>query len=276
MSPSDTPYHFIDPVLWRIGPLELRWYGLMYLIGFIGAYFIIRSELKRKQGPIPVEAADDFLFYLILGLLIGARVGYVLIYNFRAYLEAPWEALALWRGGMSFHGGLVGIIVAGFLFMRRWKAPFLALTDIAAVAAPIGLMFGRIGNFINGELYGRVTDLPWGVVFPVAGPDPRHPSQLYEAFLEGPVLFGILWRLRTRVRHTGYLSAAFLVLYGAFRFCLEFLREPDAQLGYFFTWFTMGQLLCLGMIALGAAIFLRTSLGAETRPSQEDRQGSDS
>jgi len=276
MSPSDAPHHFIDPVLWRIGPFELRWYGLMYLIAFIVAYFIIRSELRRKQGPIPVEAADDFLFYMILGLLIGARVGYVLIYNFRAYLEAPWEIFALWHGGMSFHGGLVGIIVAGVLFIRRYEAPFLELTDIAALATPIGLMFGRIGNFINGELYGRVTDLPWGIVFPTAGLEPRHPSQLYESFLEGPVLFGILWYLRTRVRHTGYLSAAFLVLYGIFRFSVEFVREPDVQVGYLFTWFTMGQLLCLGMIALGAAIFLRIAFGTETTPQSASRGASDS
>ena len=249
-------YPFIDPVLVRIGPLELRWYGLMYLIGFIAGYFVIRSELKRKGGPIPVEASEDLLFYLIVGLLIGARLGYVLFYNLPAYEKAPWEIIAFWHGGMSFHGGLIGMIIVGWIFSRRRKAPFLELADIGALAAPIGLMLGRIGNFINGELYGRVTTLPWGIVFPGGGNMPRHPSQLYEALFEGPVLFGILWCLRTRVRRPGELLAAFLGLYGLFRFGIEFLREPDVQIGFIARWFTMGQILCTCMIVASIALFI--------------------
>jgi len=247
-------FPFIDPVLWRIGPIELRWYGLMYMVGFVAGYAVIRSELRRKGGPIPAEAADDFLFYLILGLLIGGRLGYALIYNPWAYLEAPWEVLAVWHGGMSFHGGLVGMVISGWIFSRRRGTSFLELADIGALAAPIGLMLGRIGNFINGELYGRVASVPWGIVFPNAGDLPRHPSQLYEALLEGPVLFVLLWRLRTRIRHPGDVLASFLILYGFFRFVVEFFREPDIQIGFIMTWLTMGQILCVLMMVAGIGL----------------------
>lgn len=241
-------YPLIDPVLFRLGPLEVRWYGFMYLLGFVAAYFVIRSELKRRGGPIPAENADDFLFYLILGVLIGGRLGYVLFYNLPAYIRAPWEIFAVWHGGMSFHGGLVGMIVFGLFFSRSRKAPFWVLADIGALAAPIGLMLGRVGNFINGELFGRVTTVPWGIVFPDGGDLPRHPSQLYEAFLEGPVLFGLLWILRKKTERPGEVLCLFLAFYGAARFCVEFFREPDPQLGYIFLGLSMGQLLCLGMI----------------------------
>jgi phosphatidylglycerol---prolipoprotein diacylglyceryl transferase len=257
---------FIDPVLVRLGPIEIpwyglfgpvevRWYGLMYLFGFAAAYFVIKSELKRKQGPIPVEAADDFLFYLIVGLLLGGRLGYVLFYNLPVYLSAPWEMLFIWHGGMSFHGGLLGMIVAGAIYTRTRNANFWELADIGALASPIGLMLGRIGNFINCELFGRVTNLPWGIIFPSGGDLPRHPSQLFEAFFEGPVLFAILWWLRVRVTRPGYVLAAFLVGYGVFRFLVEFMREPDPQLGFLFRWLTMGQILCLFMMVAGAALF---------------------
>jgi phosphatidylglycerol:prolipoprotein diacylglycerol transferase len=242
---TGTPYLFIDPVLIRIGPLELHWYGLMYLLGFVVAYFIIRSELRRKQGPISVESADDMLFYMIIGLLVGARLGYVLIYNLSHYLSEPWELLAFWHGGMSFHGGLVGIVVSGYIFTRKRNVPFLALADIGALSAPIGLMLGRIGNFINGELYGRVTMVPWGIVFPGGGDLPRHPSQLYESFSEGPLLFAILWWLRLRTRNDGEVLAAFLIGYGVIRFCVEFFREPDPQLGFLAGFLTMGQILAV-------------------------------
>jgi phosphatidylglycerol:prolipoprotein diacylglycerol transferase len=257
----DLSYPLIDPVLLRLGPLEIRWYGLMYLCGFVAGYFVIRSELKRKRGPVPVEAAEDLLFYLILGLLIGARIGYALFYNIWVYVSAPWEILALWHGGMSFHGGLLGMIVSGWIFSRRKKAPFGELADIGSLAAPIGLMLGRIGNFINGELFGRATTLPWGVVFPMGGDVPRHPSQLYEAALEGPVLFGILWALRLRTQRPGNILASFLILYGSFRFAVEFLREPDPQIGFIGSWLTMGQILCLCMLGAGVAIliYIRTA-----------------
>jgi len=252
-------YPFLDPVLFRVGPLEIRWYGFMYLCGFLVAYFVIRAELRRKCGPVPVEAAGDLLFYLIVGLLVGARIGYAVFYNAPVYASAPWEIFALWHGGMSFHGGMVGMIAAGWLFARRNHAPFLELADIGAVAAPIGLMLGRIGNFINGELFGRVTDLPWGIVFPLGGPLPRHPSQLYEAILEGPVLFSLMWWLRRRTTHHGVVLATFIVGYGVFRFLVEFLREPDPQIGFIAGWLTMGQILCLCMVAGGIALFFYVS-----------------
>ncbi|MFH0822891.1 MAG: prolipoprotein diacylglyceryl transferase [Pseudomonadota bacterium] len=252
-------YPLIDPVIFRLGPLEFRWYGFMYLVGFVVAFFVIRSELRRKGGPIAVEEAEDLLFYLIVGLLVGARLGYVLFYNLPVYISVPWEVFAFWHGGMSFHGGLIGMLAAGALYCRRRRVPFLELADIGALAAPIGLMLGRIGNFINGELYGKVTSLPWGVVFPLGGELPRHPSQLYESLLEGAVLFFLLWRLRLRVRRSGEILAAFIIYYGIFRFAVEFVREPDPQIGYVFHWLTLGQILCLLMIIAGngLSIYLR-------------------
>jgi phosphatidylglycerol---prolipoprotein diacylglyceryl transferase len=257
----------LDPVLLRIGPLEVRWYGVMYLLGFVLGYFVIRSELKRKQGAVPVEAADDLLFYLIIGLLLGGRIGYVLFYNLKEYLHAPWEVFAIWHGGMSFHGGLIGMLVSGYFFARKRKAVFLDLADIGALAATLGLMLGRIGNFINGELYGRVTSVPWGIVFPGGGPLPRHPSQLYEALFEGPILFIILWCLRTRLKMPGELLVALLWGYGVFRFTIEFFREPDPQLGFIIDWLTMGQLLCLAMIlgGVGLLIYIRLTQPRKSR-----------
>ncbi|MBI5571708.1 MAG: prolipoprotein diacylglyceryl transferase [Desulfomonile tiedjei] len=259
-------YPFIDPVLIHIGsldlgwfhtpPLEVRWYGVMYLAGFALAYLIIRSELRRKQGPIPPEGAEDFLFQLILGVLIGGRLGYVLFYNLSVYVSAPWEILAVWNGGMSFHGGLIGMVVLGFLFARRHHASFLELADIGALAATPGLMLGRLGNFINGELFGRVTTAPWGIVFPLGGPLPRHPSQLYESLFEGLILFLILWSLRRRLRIHGQLLGVFLIGYGIFRFLIELVREPDPQLGFVFEGLTMGQILCLCMIVGGISLLL--------------------
>ncbi len=248
-------YPIIDPVLLRVGPLEVRWYGMMYLVGFTIAFFIIRSEFKRRKGPLPVDAAGDLLFYLILGLMLGARIGYVIFYNFEVYLEQPWEILAVWRGGMSFHGGMIGMIVSGWVFARSNKVSFLELADIGALSVPMGLMAGRIGNFINGELYGRVTDVPWAMVFPGGGALPRHPSQLYEAFFEGPVLFVILWLLRRRMTVNGSILALFISLYGFFRFMIEFFREPDVQLGYLYLGLTMGQILCLFMMIGGVVLF---------------------
>jgi phosphatidylglycerol:prolipoprotein diacylglycerol transferase len=260
---TGSEHMFIDPVIFRIGPLEVRWYGTMYLIGFIVAYFVIRSELRRRKGPIPQDAAGDLLFYLILGLLIGGRLGYVLFYNLPVYVAAPWQILAVWHGGMSFHGGLIGMVVAGFIFSRKQGAAFLELADIGTLAAPLGLMLGRIGNFINGELYGRVTTVPWGMVFPQGGDVPRHPSQLYEAVLEGPFLFALLWWLRLRTGRDGELLATFLIGYGALRFLIEFVREPDIQLGFVFYGLTMGQILCLSMICAGTGLLVYVRRGSD-------------
>jgi len=240
----------------------------MYLVGFAVGYLVIRSELKRKGGPIPATEADDLLFYLILGLLVGARLGYALFYNLGSYIVRPWEVFAVWHGGMSFHGGLMGMVAAGWIYARRKGVEFWDLADIGALASPIGLMLGRIGNFINGELYGRVTSLPWGMVFPLGGDLPRHPSQLYEALLEGPALFLFLWWLRLRTRRPGQVLGAFLIAYGVLRFLVEFLREPDIQLGFIFYHLTMGQILCLFMIAtgIGLLVFLHLSFPGEEAP----------
>ncbi|MFO8111985.1 MAG: prolipoprotein diacylglyceryl transferase, partial [Desulfosalsimonadaceae bacterium] len=188
-------YPMIDPVIFEIGPLQVRWYGLMYIIGFACAYLILLYLSRRRVFRIDRNEIEDLLVYGIIGLLLGARVGYCLFYNLEFYLANPLKILAVWEGGLSFHGGLIGLVIAGAVFARIRKKSFLMLVDMGAVAATPGLFFGRIGNFINGELYGRVTDVPWGMVFPGAGPYPRHPSQLYEALLEGLVLFAVLFFL---------------------------------------------------------------------------------
>ncbi len=250
------PYPDIRPYIVRIGPLEVRWYGLMYLLGFLASYLLVNRQIRRRRLGIERKVVDDLYFYLILGLIVGARLGYVLFYNLSEYLRNPLEVFALWHGGMSFHGGLTGAILAGVWVCRRKGLDFWLFSDLVIVTAPIGLGLGRIGNFINGELYGRVTDLPWGMVFPGGGDLPRHPSQLYEAFFEGLVLFTVLWLLKERVSMRGGMTALFLLLYGVMRFLIEFFREPDPQLGFVLAFLTMGQVLSLGMIAAGASLLL--------------------
>ena len=244
-------YPKINPVIVRIGPVAIRWYGVMYLLGFLAAYFVIR-RLSRKRGvPLEGEALSDLLFYDVLGVILGGRIGYVLFYNLPYYLHHPLRIFAVWEGGMSFHGGLLGVIVATVLFCRSRNLGMLAVGDLLVTAAPIGLGLGRVGNFINGELWGRVTHVPWAMVFPGAGPLPRHPSQLYEAVLEGPVLFAILWYLHRRKASVGVPFFAFFLGYGIFRFTVEFFRQPDPQLGFLWWGATMGQLLSLPMIIFG-------------------------
>lgn len=249
------PYPHINPEIVRIGPFSVRWYGMMYLLGFLSSYFLVRYQVRKRGLPISKVAIDSLYTYIILGLLIGARLGYVIFYNLPLYLKSPFEIFAVWHGGMSFHGGLIGCIVSGFIFTRRHKLDFWQISDLVIVTAPIGLGLGRLGNFINGELYGRVTDVPWAMVFPDGGPVPRHPSQLYEFFLEGVLLFLILWFLKGRVRRNGYLSATFLLLYGVFRFTVEFFREPDPQIGYILGFLTMGQILSTIMIFIGFLLY---------------------
>ena len=246
-------YPNIDPVIVRVGPLAVRWYGMMYLIGFASSYLLVQYQLKKSGSRNRVDV-DSLYSYLILGLLAGARLGYVVFYNLPFYLGHPLELFAVWHGGMSFHGGLIGSVVAGYLFCKRTKLNFLHTADLIIVTAPIGLGLGRLGNFINGELYGRVADVPWAMVFPSGGPLPRHPSQLYEFFLEGVVLFIVLWILRRKHYEPGILTSLFLILYGAFRFFAEFFREPDAQLGYVLGMFTMGQVLSLSMLLAGLVL----------------------
>ncbi len=244
-------YPEIDPIIFRVGPLAVRWYGMMYLIGFVAAWFIIRRLARQRSLALDAEGLSDLLFYGILGVILGGRLGYVLFYNPAYYLEHPLSALAVWEGGMSFHGGLLGVVVAAVLFCHRRRLPKLLTGDILVTAASVGLGLGRIGNFINGELWGRVSTVPWGMVFPGAGPDPRHPSQLYEAALEGVVLFAVLWALHRRRAAAGVPFFTFFLLYGSFRFFVEFFRQPDLHLGFLWGGATMGQLLSLPMILVG-------------------------
>jgi len=247
-------YPDIDPVIIKVGPLALRWYGLMYVFGFVSSYLLVLYQLKKKKLGITRAQLDDLFFYLIIGLIVGARLGYVLFYNLGFYLEHPAEALVLWHGGMSFHGGLIGAAIAGYIVIKRKRLDFFGTGDLIIPTCPIGLMFGRLGNFINGELFGKPSDVPWAMIFPQGGPLPRHPSQLYEAFLEGLVMFVVLWIYKDRKKRDGDVLALFLVLYGAFRIFCEIFREPDQQLGYFLGVISMGQILSLVMIAVGLVL----------------------
>ncbi|HXG27610.1 MAG TPA: prolipoprotein diacylglyceryl transferase [Nevskiales bacterium] len=244
-----------DPVALKLGPVAIHWYGLMYLIAFyLGWWLATRRARATGSGWTP-QQMTDLLFYVVLGVILGGRIGYVLFYGFEWFVENPLVLFKIWEGGMSFHGGLLGVLAAYAIYARLNGRSFFEVADFLAPLYPIGLFLGRIGNFINAELWGRPTDLPWGMVFPNAGPEPRHPSQLYEAGLEGLLLFAILWWYSARPRPRMAVSALFALLYGLFRFAVEFAREPDAHLGYLaFGWLTMGMLLCLPMILIGAGL----------------------
>ena len=256
----------IDPVFLRIGPLEFRWYGLMYILGFIAAYFIVIRGVRKRALPLTADDVADVIFYLAVGVILGGRMGYILFYNASYYLEHPLKVFAVWEGGMSFHGGLIGVVLAGFLVARKKGLGFFTLADLCVITAPVGLGLGRLGNFINGELYGRVTDMPWGVTFRDGGPMPRHPSQLYEAILEGPVLFTILMIVGRRERPAGVIFWIFIAFYGLFRFFVEFFREPDSQLGLLLGPFSMGQLLSFPMFLFGAAMVLIAAKRGRSAP----------
>ncbi len=249
----------IDPVFLSIGPLQFRWYGLMYVISFIISYYFLRAESRRKQLPLTPDDIADLVFYGAMGVVLGGRLGYILFYNLGFYLANPLRVFAVWEGGMSFHGGMLGVFAAIVLYARRKQLPFLSLIDMIAQCAPIGLGLGRIGNFINAELYGRQTDVPWGIIFPDGGSAPRHPSQLYEAFLEGLLLFCVVRFAARRWPAAGIATWAALGGYGLFRFIVEFFREPDAQLGFFLGYFSMGQFLSLPMFLLGSFMVFRLS-----------------
>jgi phosphatidylglycerol:prolipoprotein diacylglycerol transferase len=258
----------IDPVALAIGPipyldmtLAIRWYSLAYIAGIVLGWWYVAREHARKPIPnLSKNALDDIMTWAVIGVVGGGRLGYVLFYKPGYYLENPGQILHLWEGGMSFHGGLLGVIIAFILFARKHKVRFFQLIDIIACATPIGLFFGRLANFINGELYGRVTDAPLGMIFPNGGDLPRHPSQLYEAALEGVVLFCILYYM---LRYTsardkpGMLGGTFIAGYAVARMIVEFFREPDDFLGYLFGFVTMGQLLCLPMLGYGLYLIFR-------------------
>jgi phosphatidylglycerol:prolipoprotein diacylglycerol transferase len=245
----------IDPIAFAIGPLAVRWYGLMYLVGFGAGWWLGRKRIARGMGPVTREQFEGLVFLAVLGVILGGRLGYVLFYKPAYYAAHPLESFAVWQGGMSFHGGLLGVILAMGWVARRQRVDYLRLMDFIAPLVPLGIAAGRLGNFINGELYGRVTDVPWGMVFRGAGGAPRHPSQLYQFALEGLALFVLLWWFSAKPRPRGAVSALFLAGYGVFRFIAEFGREPDAHLGYLALGLTMGQWLSLPMIAAGLILF---------------------
>ncbi len=262
-----TMYAYFDPVAFSIGELSVRWYGLMYVIGFLLGWLLGRRRAAR-YGWQPKDV-DDLVALAMLGLVLGARIGYVLFYDLPIYLDNPAEILRFWNGGMSFHGGALGLALAFFYFAKTRKKHFLDIADFVTPLVPQGLFFGRMGNFINGELWGKVTTLPWGMLFPGGGPYPRHPSQLYEAFLEGFALFVVLMFFTISPRRRGQTAGLFCIGYGIGRFVVEFVRLPDPQLGYLaFNWLTMGQVLTIPMLALGLWLYLRPSPMQEFHPGK--------
>lgn len=255
-----------DPVAFSLGSLHVRWYGLMYVVGFLLGWFLGRRRAARF-GWAPRDV-DDLVTFCMLGCVLGGRLGYILFYDLALYIQNPSEIVRFWNGGMSFHGAAIGICVAFLWYGRSRKRGFMEIADFVTPLIPQGLFFGRIGNFINGELWGKVTDLPWGTLFPYAGPYPRHPSQLYEAILEGLVLWALLFWFSSTPRRKGQTAGLFAMGYAVSRFAVEFVRLPDAQLGYLaFSWLTMGQLLSLPLFAVGAWLFFAPH-GEENRAAR--------
>jgi phosphatidylglycerol:prolipoprotein diacylglycerol transferase len=249
--PNIDPVAFYIPHIPRVGSWPVHWYGLMYLVGFVAGWILLSWRSRHSPRGFNQEQISDIVFYTTIGGIIGGRLGYMLFYDWHVIFTDPMLIFQTWKGGMSIHGGIIGACIAIWIYARKIKKPFLAITDFVVPALPVGLCAGRIGNFINDELWGRVTDMPWGMVFPNAGPLPRHPSQLYEAGLEGVVLFIILWTYSSKLRPLGAVSGLFAICYGVFRFFIECFREPDVQIGYIFGYFTEGQLLSLPLILLG-------------------------
>jgi len=242
----------IDPVALSIGPIKIHWYGLMYLIGFMAAWLLACWRMKHYKLNWTYDQIGDLIFYAALGVILGGRLGYMLFYNLSALLHQPWIVFKIWEGGMSFHGGLIGVLIALWFFARRFQKKFLEVADFVVPLVPLGLGAGRLGNFINGELWGRVTDVPWAIIYPHVDNQPRHPSELYELGLEGVGLFILVWWYASKPRKPGTVSAVFLMGYAVCRLIAECFREPDPQLGYIaFGWLTMGQLLSIPMLVLG-------------------------
>jgi phosphatidylglycerol---prolipoprotein diacylglyceryl transferase len=256
-------YPHIDPVALRLGPVQIRWYGLAYVAAFVAAGFVMAHLNKRWKLGLSTDDQMSVLLGSIIGIVVGGRLGYVLFYDPAYFIAHPLRIPATWYGGMSFHGGLVGILIAGWILSRRLGVSFLTLTDIGAIGAPVGIFLGRIANFVNGELWGRPTDVPWAMVFPGAGPAPRHPSQLYEAVLEGLVIFAVMWWLSRTRRPEGTYLGLMLTMYAVFRIFLEQFREPDAQLGTLFGGVTMGQLLSVPVFVAGVWLLVRAGRSAK-------------
>ncbi|MDH3467301.1 MAG: prolipoprotein diacylglyceryl transferase [Gammaproteobacteria bacterium] len=247
-----------DPVAFSIGPIDVHWYGLMYLLGFLGGGWLGVLRARRGDNDWTKDQVWDILFYIALGVIVGGRLGYVVFYNLGHYIQHPLELLYVWRGGMSFHGGLIGVIVAMAWYARHTRRSFLAVADFVAPLTALGLGAGRIGNFVNQELWGRAADVPWAVVFPAVDMVARHPSQLYEALLEGALLFVVLWLYSRRPRPVGSVAGIFLVGYGSFRCLVEFFREPDAHLSFIaWGWVTMGQVLSIPLVLFGIWLIAR-------------------
>jgi phosphatidylglycerol:prolipoprotein diacylglycerol transferase len=246
----------IDPVAIAFGPIEIHWYGLTYLIGFATVWFLGKQRAKKSYSAIRADAIDDMVYYGALGVILGGRIGYILFYDFSSFIRDPIILIKLWQGGMSFHGGMVGVFIAMWWVARKQNCTLFELTDFSSALVPLGLGAGRIGNFINAELWGSASNVPWAMVFPGAGSLPRHPSQLNEAILEGFILFIIIWFYTNKLRPVMSATGLALFLYGSFRFFIEFFRVPDAHLGYLaFNWVTMGQILSLPMIMIGVFLF---------------------
>lgn len=276
----DDIYQTLDPIAFTLGPFTARWYGIAYALGFLLAATVIYFVGKRWEMKFDLNSLCTVIICAMVGVILGGRLGYVLIYNNAFYAANPFEILNFSNGGMSFHGGLIGALLAGIIAARLIKMPYLSLVDVAIIGVPIGLFFGRCANFVNGELWGAPTDLPWGVVFGgSAGIVPRHPSQLYEALLEGLVLFAILYAMSFKKPpfSRGSYIGTFLLGYGIFRFLVEFIRQPDAQIGYLFgDWFTMGQLLSLPLIVIGIILLIyacvkkRPQVGPHINEAEEE------
>lgn len=251
-------YPDINPVAFHVGPLAVHWYGLSYLAAFTVCWGVLAARIKYSPVPrgFTAEQLSDIVFYSALGTIIGGRLGYMLFYAWSDFVANPWLIFQVWKGGMSFHGGLLGVLFALWLYALKINKSVFDMTDFIAPAVPLGLGAGRIGNFINGELWGRVTDVPWAMVFPNAGPLPRHPSQLYEFCLEGVALFTILWIFSQKSRPRYAVTGLFLICYGFFRFCVEFFREPDQQIGFMAFGLTRGQFLSLPLLILGIVMMV--------------------
>ena len=273
MLPLAIAYPNIDPILFEIGPFIIRWYALAYIAGLLLGWLYMKRLIANRtlwsgEPAASIDDIDDLLLWVALGVILGGRAGYVLFYNPAAFLQNPAEILAIWRGGMSFHGGFLGVILAIILFCRARGLNILSILDLAGAAVTIGLFFGRLANFINAELFGRVSDVPWAMVFPGGGPEPRHPSQLYEAALEGLVLFLLLRYLaynRLRLRTPGFIAGVFAVGYGISRIIVEFFRMPDQHIGYLAGWLTMGMILSVPMLLVGALLMANAQRSAHRK-----------